>query len=682
MSRRSAGKRSRRPTQSTPSMPPPAGVRWRAVVIAVAGMLAYANSLRGAFILDDQGTIVDNHQIRALSRLTDVLFPDVGSSVSGRPLVSLSFAINYAIGGLNVVGYHVWNVAVHLACALLLFGVVRRTLDLPRVRDRVGAGVNAAFAVALIWVLHPLNTETVDYLTQRSESMVALCFLLALYAVLRAATTPAPRWRAVAIAASAAGMACKESMAVAPLLVLLFDRTFLAGSWSEALRARRSIYAGLGATWLLLIALNHSGPRSEVVGFSTGVSSWTYLLNQAEMIGTYMRLAFWPHPLVVFYGWPLPLTLADVWLPGLFLAAFGVASLIGVFRTSMLAFLGAWFFVTLAPTSSIVPIATEVGAERRMYLPLMAVVVLVVVGVSALSKQASGRWPSSAGPAASLAEAIAIVLVCGALVFGTFTRNGEYASALTMAQTVVDRRPTGVAHHILAEQLVQANRHDEAIAHLREAVALGDSRAGYTLGIQLYNAGRFNEAIDEFDRFFHTWRLPYRLVPHWLEPAGEEAMASLLNMSRAYALQRRWPQSAEQARRALAIAPARSDARLLLADALFNQQQFEEAGQLYREYLTVQRDDAHALTNFGVTMVAGERLPEAIAAFSRVVQLEPKNANARRILSMALLDHGDVEQALDAAKAALALKPDDPALRDVLNRAAAAQAGRTRSPHD
>ena len=617
-----------------------------------------------------------------MSRLTEVLFPDVGSSVSGRPLVSLSFAINYAIGGLNVVSYHVWNIAVHLACALILFGVVRRTFDLPRVSARVGAGVNAAFAVALIWVLHPVNTETVDYLTQRSESMVALCLLLTLYAALRAATTPAPRWSVVAIAASAAGMACKESMAVAPLLVLLFDRTFLAGSWSETFRARRSMYAGLAATWLLLIALNHGGPRSEVVGFSTGVSSWTYLLNQAEMIMTYLRLAFWPHPLVVFYGWPLPMTLADVWLPGLCLAVLGVLSLVGVFRASMLAFLGAWFFVTLAPTSSIVPIATEVGAERRMYLPLMAVVVLVVICASALPTLASRLWPSIAGRAAGVAGAVAVAIVCAALASATVARNGEYSSALTMAQTVVDRRPTGVAHHILAEQLVQANRHDAAIMHLREAVALGDSRAGYSLGIQLYNARRFDEAIDEFDRFFKTWRLPYRLVPHWLEPPGEEAMAALLNMSRAYALQGRWLQSVEQAQRALSIAPARSDARLLLADGLFNLQRFEEAGRAYFEYLNTQRDDTHALTNFGVTMVASGRLPEAIAAFGRVVQLEPRNANARKILSMALLDHGDVDQAVEAAKGGLLLKPDDPGMRDVLNRALAAQGGRTRRPHE
>src|SRR5206468_3019554 len=152
---------------------------------------------------------------------------------AGRPLVNVSFAINYALGGLNVVGYHVLNVALHVLCALLIFGIVRRTFDLigrsgqeqpvrsPRPDSQAA---NLACAVALIWVLHPLNTEAVNYLTQRTEIMMALFYSLTLYASIRAVQSPrALVWTAGAIVSCAAGMASKESMVTAPLMVVLFD---------------------------------------------------------------------------------------------------------------------------------------------------------------------------------------------------------------------------------------------------------------------------------------------------------------------------------------------------------------------------------------------------------------------------------------------------------------------------
>ena len=152
-------------------IPAAGGIGWRVAVITLAVVLTYANSLHGPFILDDNAAIVQNEQIRELSRPGAVLLPESESPVAGRPLVNLSFALNYAAGGLNVVGYHAVNVALHVVCGLLVFGVIRRTLELPRVRQYFdGNSINIAFAAALLWAVHPLNSEVVDYLTQRSES--------------------------------------------------------------------------------------------------------------------------------------------------------------------------------------------------------------------------------------------------------------------------------------------------------------------------------------------------------------------------------------------------------------------------------------------------------------------------------------------------------------------------------
>jgi hypothetical protein len=359
-----------------------------------AGLLVYANSLAGPFVADDLLSIVDNAQIRDGWRLSSLLFPARELPVAGRPVVNASFALNYALGGLDVGGYHVVNILVHVCCALVLFAIVSRAMQSRLLSTRFKSQpANVGLAVALVWVLHPLNTEAVDYLTQRTELMMGLCFLLTLYASIRAAGAPTGRgWPLAAVLSCAVGMGCKESMVTAPVMVLLFDRVFLFDSLAAAVRARWRLYAGLTATWAVLALLLWSGPRVHSAGFSSGVSVWTYLLNQPVMILRYMRLAVWPNALVINYGWPRALTFADVLPQALAIGGLLLVTLVCLIKQPAVGFLGAWFFVTLAPTSSLVPIATEVGAERRMYLPLIAVVVLVVVGGSRVADAVGDVW--------------------------------------------------------------------------------------------------------------------------------------------------------------------------------------------------------------------------------------------------------------------------------------------------
>jgi hypothetical protein len=191
--------------------------------------------------------------------------------------------------------------------------------------------------------------------------MMAVFYLLTLYGGIRAARSDrAALWQGVAVASCALGMASKESMATASLMAVLYDRVFLFDSLKQAVRARWRLYASLATTWLLVAALMWSGPRSDSVGFSTGVSPWTYLLNQAALIVDYLRLAIWPRSLVAFYGWPLPLTLGDVTAPLLLVVFLLLLTIVALFRLPKIGFLGAWFFLTLAPASSVIPVATEV----------------------------------------------------------------------------------------------------------------------------------------------------------------------------------------------------------------------------------------------------------------------------------------------------------------------------------
>jgi tetratricopeptide (TPR) repeat protein len=652
-------------------------------------VLTYANSLNGAFVLDDQSTIVDNRQIREWWSPASVLVPESDTAIAGRPIVNLSFALNYAIGGTEVRGYHVGNILLHILCGLLAFGVIRRTLALPKLGARFGErGVDIAAAIALLWIVHPLNSEVVDYLTERTESLMALFYLLTLYAAIRAAeaTTNAAsarvsrqmsgRWQLIAVIACGLGMACKESMVTAPLMVLLYDRAFVYDSFGSALRSRRALYSGLALTWLVLAALMSAGPRSAVGGFSTGVSPWLYLLNQTRIITHYLRLAFWPQSLVVFYGWPVALTLRDVLPEALLLTALLGVTAVGFAKAPPLGFLGLWFFITLAPTSSIVPIATEVGAERRMYLPLLAVAAAVVIGVWEVLRRLPGSSPldrSAASPrrfaGATVVGAVLLASTATALAAGTVVRNREYASAITLARTVVARRPTAVTHHYLAEQLVQAGQHEEARQHLHDAVAEGDSRARYLLGLELFNAGKLSESMEQLYAFVATANLPYRLVPHWLEPPKAEIVSARLILAREAAMQGGWSRSADEARRVLSIAPENREALIFLADALFAQQRFEEAGAEYQKYLSVGAANAHVLTNLGITFVAAGKLDEAIRWFRQAVDVAPRDATARRVLATALLDRGDAQGAVAQAREAVAISPNDPAMRDVLAQA-------------
>jgi tetratricopeptide (TPR) repeat protein len=388
-------------------------------------------------------------------------------------------------------------------------------------------------------------------------------------------------------------------------------------------------------------------PRSAVAGFSSGVSSWTYLLNQARMITEYLRLSVWPDSLVAFYGWPLPVTLSDVTPHVAVVVALIALTAVALWRWPVLGFLGGWFFITLAPASSVVPIATEVGAERRMYLPLMALAVVAAIVVDGVVRRVVRRGSDSLTVSRVARSASLVVIAAASIALGTVTaaRNREYESPLTLARTIVERRPTGVAHHMVAEELIHAGRHDDALVHLREAIARGNSRAGYLLAQVLASQGKHEETIEQLEAFLRTYRPPSRLVPQWLEPPLSEVIPARFLLGRALGLRGEWSRAAEQARLVLDAVPGHIGARGLLGDAMFAQEQWSDAAAQYREYLKRQPTDTRVLMNYGVAQVAGEQFDEAIAAFGRAAELDPANPRPKQLLALAREDRARIAAA-------------------------------------
>jgi tetratricopeptide (TPR) repeat protein len=465
--------------------------------------------------------------------------------------------------------------------------------------------------------VHPLNTEAVDYVTQRTESLMALFYLATLYCAIRAheAGRRGGSWQVAevaAIAACALGMATKESMVTAPVAVLLYDRIFVFASMAEGLRARRRLYLGLAATWLVLGALLWSAPRNLSAGFSAhDADVWTYLLNQTVMITRYLWLALWPRDLVVYYGWPLPLALGDVLPQAASIVALLALTAFALWRYPRVGFLGAWFFLTLAPTSSIVPIATEVGAERRMYLPLIALVALAVLVCRRLT-------PSPRLRAAVLAVA---ALALGA---GTLIRNTDYGSRLRLAETTFERWPTPASHSMLGTELAAANRFSEAERHLREAAA-SYPPARYYLATVLAAQGQRPEAIDLFQAFI----------------AGQPAQLNQVHLARALLAdalmkEQRADEAAAQYRAMLAAHPDDAEAMVLLAAILLRQQRFGEAIVLFRQAVALRPGDVSALNGLGIALGSSGQLDEAIVVFRRALDVDPQNIHAQQNLSRAL----------------------------------------------
>ena len=617
-----------------------------ASVLVLATVLAYSNAFSAPFVLDDIGVITDNESIRSLAPLSRVFSGPIQYSTAGRPLINFSFALNYAIDGVHPRGYHAVNLVLHVLCGLVLFGIIRRTVTNASKRTDASSlpalsnlSDFIAFGCVLIWLLHPLQTEVVDYVTQRTETSMALAYFTTLYAFIRSEASNQRRWwYALAIVSCALGMLCKESMVTAPAMVLLYDVVFHAGTFREALRRRGGLYAGLAISWVLL-ALVAGGARSHSAGFSSGVSPWTYLLNQAPILVRYLTLTVWPRALVFDYGLPKALTLGSVLPSGLFIVSLLVATA-ALWRLSRpAAFLATWFFVTLAPTSSFVPIATEVGAERRMYLPLVAVVVLVVFALVRILRDR--RYVATAVAALSLILAVV-----------TFHRNSEYYDQMALWRQVLDRYPHGRAHYNYGLLLKGAGQRDEAIREYQIAAAdLPD--AEYALGFELLNDHRYDEAAARFRRYLE------------LKPLDIDAIRASNLLGRALLASGHPDDAIVRYRDTLRMQPRNADAMSGIGESLLKLEKFEQAAAAFRSSLQVSPDNSSVLFNLGFALMNLGRFDQAAIALADAARLDPRNPAAHGNLATVLAQLGRFDEAIAEFRQAASVETDAAAREEI-----------------
>ncbi|MSR61818.1 MAG: tetratricopeptide repeat protein [Planctomycetes bacterium] len=560
-----------------------------ALVLAGLGFVAYRNSFTVPFVYDDEPAIPANPRIRSLWPFGMADY-NVQSTECGRPLVRLSLALNYALGRYEVRGYHVFNLALHVLSALLLFSLVQRTLRLASARaSRLHTAAPClALITAALWLVHPLQTDAVTYVIQRTELLMGFFYLATLSSASASLTSPSPRaWCVLGVLCCALGMASKEAMASAPLVVALYDRAFAFPSWGEMLRRRRGFYAGLASTWLVLAALVVSGPRDTTVGFGLGVAWWEYGATQLGMILHYLRLAFWPDELCLDYGRGLARGVAEI-LPGaLVVGALVALTIWGIFRRPVLGFLGAFFFGILAPSSSVVPIITEVGAERRMYLSLAVVLVVVVLGAYGLLSRVLRRSAGARDPALGAVALLALAALAAGCLF-TARRNEVFQSELSLWTDTVAKRPDNpAAHNNLGRVYAQTGRVNEAFEQF--TIATGLPQCGIdaynNLGTALCELGRLDESVACFQNV---------LRQKADNPGAYEGLGAVLSR------QRKWPEAVEAFQKCVSLGYRSADVHSNLGRALFKAGRDPEAIQAFQKALELEPGHEIAAKNLKV----------------------------------------------------------------------------------
>lgn len=592
----------------------------RAVQVALAAILAltaavYARSLRGAFQLDDRSSVVENPAVKDLTAfLRGGFWAELRGA--GRPLTTLTFAVDHAISGLSPLAFHLTSVAVHLAVVLLVFAFTRRVLQLAGAAraDGVALFVAAAFA------LHPIETEAVSYVAQRSESLASGLYLATLLLLLDA-DRQGFRGRGLvpwagAVVAFAAALAAKAIAITAPVAYVLLvlavpsreERERLA-SWRRralALAPLGALAAGFAALTLLSIR------GSPDAGFSVAVAPRSYPLTELRAMARYLRLLAWPAgqsadpdfpPSVRFTE---PAVVASAALVAALLAGAAVLVVRGRRGNSpgaaaaRIGGLGiAWFFLVLSVTSSVVPLADPV-AEHRVYLAAWGVLVAVAVAVERLA--AASRAPQA--PQAGQAAVAAAVVACLALAAVTWARNAVWETPLAFWRDAVAKAPGRARPHLgLAYAIATGGDVEAALPEYRTALALARGLDApqrmpvlAQLGGALVLAGRLDEAGEV------------------LRHGVEENPADPTTLYNAATLRLRLGDlDGAQAlvERALAVAPAYADAHALVGEILVRRMRPADGLREIEQAIRLDPDRPARRVWLGIALGASGRLDEA-----------------------------------------------------------------------
>lgn len=501
---------------------------WLAV-LAVLVWAAYSKTLDAPFYFDDLTDIVGNPEIRALSNF----WPPGGA----RYIVFLSFAVNYAVGGLGLYGFHLVNIALHVSNSFIVFLLVEATFRTPAgqrggrggMREAPSLSYAAAAVSSAVFALHPVQTQAVTYICQRFTTLAAFFYLLSvlLYAKWRLGREEGKGTRAVFYYAAALFSAfvsqfTKEITFTLPIAIVLYDMTFFNG-----LKGVKERFVSLVPFLLLLliIPLSFALPFASQDGGGETIegilkanqrydlfnrSSYQYLVTEFRVIVTYLRLLIAPVNQTFLYDYPRFTSIAvpEVLLSFLFLSSLAAGSVYlhirsrktGNFLTLAASFGVLWFFLTISVESSVIPI-WDVIFEHRLYLPSIGIFLAFTSLIFHLWRSAGGRQ----GGAKRLWKITAALILLTGLPLGaaSYMRNRLWVDKTALYEDMAEKsRSLPRVHMLLGNHYKDAGRYEDAAREYGKTIKINpdNAEAHNNIGTVYFNTGRYMEGIAAFKK--------------------------------------------------------------------------------------------------------------------------------------------------------------------------------------
>jgi Flp pilus assembly protein TadD len=554
----------------------------------------------------------------------------------------ISFALNYYFHQYDTTGYRVVNLVIHAFNGIILYFLVLTTLATPALRSRYSRAREIALFTALIWLVHPLATQSVAYIVQRMNSLAAMFYALSLllYARARLANSNKARWTLLAGCALSGLLALgsKENAATLPMFILLYEWYFFRDlDWTWAKRHYRPILALAGLVILVALVYLGSSPLSYIL---SGYKFRTFtlverLLTESRVVVSYFSLMVFPHPsrlclendFRISHSLVDPITtlLSITTIAGILWAAVRMAM-----HARLLSFATIWFLGNLVIESSVIPL--EIYFEHRTYLPSMFPIFLGVTFIYRFLENARARL-----------GVLCIVIILFSI--WAHDRSSVWKDPVRLYQDVVQKNPKVARGHAnLGAYLVLRNQFEEAIPHLSEAIRLQPIylEARRSLGIALIKLGRLDEAIQNFREATYIVEANARdfsRLGHALLKNDKDKEAVI-----AY-------------QKAIELDPNVAMSHYRLGIALTKLNRNEEAIQAYRQTIRLQPNYVNARDYLGVTLFRQGFIDEALQELKMAVKIAPDHADAQAHLGIILLTRGRAVEAITHLDEALRIKP-------------------------
>lgn len=643
------------------------------ISITLLILLVYSNSFDCSWHFDDTPNIVENPRLHmkeiSWESIKSAIFSDRNNPhFPYRPVACLSFALNYYFGKLNVFGYHVVNLLIHLVASIFLFLFIYRTLlYLSSKRRWAGDPYFVALLATVLWAINPIQTQAVTYIVQRMASMAALFYLVSMYYYLEGRTSQEPRKKTLHFGLCGLffvlGLATKENAAMLPLSLFLYEvlilqrdpKKFLKSNWVTIV-VIICFTAFVGVGYFLL--KNGGFPDFSSWYKNRPFTLGQRLLTEPRVLFFYLSLLFYPMPyrLSLTHDFSISTSLFDPPTTALAVAAVLALAIGGILlarRCSLISFSILFFLLNHVIESSIFPL--ELVFEHRNYLPSLFIFLPVALGFGTLLKYYTRR------PFMRFVLSGFIVSVIVGLGHSSFMRNFVWRNELSLWLDAVDKAPNSYrAHHNLAKYYQDTGKLDKAVREYQIALAKPVGNQKNEKFISFYNLGRLYEKKGDVDKAIKYYKKSISLEPRF--PNSYNNLGILLQK------RSRYLQAREYLEHAYTLDPSNATFNFNLGLHYLLSGKPKRAIPYFIRSSRSPKLEAASLANLGIANKMIGRLAKASIYLIRSLEKKPRDSVTRLNLAEILFAQGLENRAIKEARMAVAGLKNPRALRALVKR--------------